>query len=49
MESTPLLMIGLIFGGALMNGEATSVLENIAPPGRTKEPQWEERDAKAGM
>ena len=43
METTSILMLGIILVAASMKGEATVALGKIADPGQIEEPQWQER------
>jgi len=47
METTPLLMLGIILVATTMKGEATVAFGKVADPGQIEEPQWQERDATA--
>ena len=47
METTPLLMLGIILVATTMKGEATVAFGKAADPGQIEEPQWQERDATA--
>ena len=48
MESTLLLMFGLILVATAMKKEATPALEKIAAVSLIEEPQLDERDATSG-